>query len=71
MAKKKVEKKEVVVSSLETQVLKLTCECKTQAEDIVSYVEVLQEHIERIEKLEQRIDRIVAALGRSKSVKGM
>ncbi len=59
MAKKKVEKKvskDITISS-DTQILRLTHEIKSQAEDI--------------SKLEQRIDRIVIAHTKCKSLKGM
>ena len=57
MAKKKETKKVDVTTSVDTQVLKLAGEIKAQAMDICN--------------LSNRIDRIVTALGKSKSVRGM
>ncbi len=73
MAKKQVEKKVTkdVTTSIETQVLKLTCEVKAQAELILQLTEEAGVREIEIIKLNQRIDKIVIAHTKCKSLKGL
>ena len=77
MAKKKVKKEKTIKTSIEMQVLKLTCEAKAQAEEIYNIrklVGTINKAVmagSSIIAVTERIDRIVAALDKSKSVRGL